>query len=194
MHIINYPHLTLRHKSRPVRKVDRQLRGIVAEMFELMYAAKGIGLAANQVDLPLQLFIINPSGEKGSGEEMVFVNPVLSAPRGRCEREEGCLSLPGVYANIFRPESVHVVAYDLSGNVFDRRVDDMLSRVIQHENDHLEGVLFIDRMNDVDRKTLAHDLQELEMELENKRIREMIPADSVIRQRLAELESQYCSG
>lgn len=192
MNIIHYPHLTLRHKSRPVRRVDRQLREIVAGMFELMYAARGIGLAANQVDLPLQLFVVNLAGEKGAGEERVFINPVLSAPRGRSEREEGCLSLPGVNATIARPESIHVMAYDLSGNAFDQRVDGMLARCIQHEQDHLDGVLFIDRLSEQDRRNLGTELQELELEFDSQRVRELIPPDAAIRQRLAELETQYC--
>lgn len=192
MKILHYPHLTLRHKARPIRRVDRQLRETVSQMFELMYAARGIGLAGNQVDLPLQLFVLNLAGEKGAGTEQVFLNPVLSAPRGRSEQEEGCLSLPGINAVIARPESVHVTAWDLSGNVFDQRVDGMLARCIQHEMDHLEGVLFIDRLNEHDLRTLGHELQELEMELENQRLRELIPQDVVIRKRLAELESQYC--
>ena len=79
--IVQYPHPTLRYKSKPVIRVDRQLKLLVREMFDLMYAARGIGLAANQVDLPLQLFIINTSGDPDQGEELVFVNPVLSSPK-----------------------------------------------------------------------------------------------------------------
>ncbi len=191
MQIIHYPHLTLRHKSRPVQRVDRELRDMVAEMFDLMYAAKGIGLAANQVDLPLQLFIINLSGEKGSGEEMVFINPVLTAPQGRSQRDEGCLSLPGIYAEVARPESVRVTAYDLSGNQFDSRVDGMLARAIQHENDHLEGVLFIDRLHPQDLKTLEEELHELDLELTSQRLQDQLPPDDVIRKRLAEIEARY---
>jgi peptide deformylase len=192
LQIIHYPHPTLRHRSRPVRKVDRELRATVAEMFDLMYEARGIGLAANQVDLPLQLFVVNLAGERGAGEEMVFLNPVLSAPRGSSEREEGCLSIPGLHADVIRPESVHVTAWNLSGEVFDQRVDGMLARAIQHENDHLLGTLFIDRLAPTVLRPFEADLREMELELESQRVRALVPDDAAIRQRLAELELRYC--
>src|SRR6266513_2886410 len=95
MQILTYPHPTLRRVSKPLRRVDAELRKQIREMFELMYAAKGIGLAANQVDLPLRFFIVNLEAKAGAGEEMVFINPVISLPRGGTEEaEEGCLSLP----------------------------------------------------------------------------------------------------
>ncbi len=192
LQIIHYPHPTLRHRSRPVRKVDRELRATVAAMFDLMYEAKGIGLAANQVDLPLQLFVINLAGERDQGEEMVFLNPVLSAPRGSSEREEGCLSIPGLYADVTRPETVQVTAWDLTGKVFDQRVDGMLARAIQHENDHIEGKLFIDRLSLTVRRQFEADLRDMELEMASQRVRELVPGETAIRQRLAELESRYC--
>ncbi len=98
LEIIQYPHPTLRHPSRPLKKIDAQVRAWVAEMFELMYKHKGIGLAANQVDLPYRLFVVNETGDRKTGKELVFVNPVLTRPKGQAEAEEGCLSLPGLYA------------------------------------------------------------------------------------------------
>ncbi len=99
MRIIQFPHPTLRRVSKPLRRVDDELRHIVREMFDLMYEAKGIGLAANQVDLPYQLFVLNLSGDPAEPDaEQVFLNPVLSQPKGTAEAEEGCLSLPGLYA------------------------------------------------------------------------------------------------
>ncbi len=103
MKIIHYPHPTLRHRSKPVRRVDAKLKSMISEMFDLMYEASGIGLAANQVDLPLRFFVCNLAGERGEGEELVFINPVISRPKGNEEREEGCLSLPGVCAPVKRP-------------------------------------------------------------------------------------------
>ena len=97
MQIITYPHYTLRYKSQPLTRVDAALRKLVAEMFDLMYEANGVGLAGNQVDLPLRLFVVNMAAEPGEGEELVFINPVLSQPKGKEEGEEGCLSLPGLY-------------------------------------------------------------------------------------------------
>ena len=125
--IVQYPHPALRYKSKPITRVDSELRSIVGQMFELMYAAKGIGLAANQVNLPLRLFIINTKGDREAGEELVFVNPVLSAPKGSDEAEEGCLSLVGVNAMVARPEQIHVTAYDLAGNEIDMTVDGSVS-------------------------------------------------------------------
>ena len=90
LEIVQYPHPTLRHKSKPINRVDRELKEIVSEMFKLMYEAKGIGLAANQVDLPIQLFIINLKSDPNEGEELVFINPVVTSPKGSDEAEEGC--------------------------------------------------------------------------------------------------------
>ena len=103
MEIVHYPHPTLRHQSKPVRRVDTELREIVREMFRLMYEAEGVGLAANQVDLPLRLFVVNLGTERGEDKELVFINPVISGPKGNDEAEEGCLSIPKVYAPVRRP-------------------------------------------------------------------------------------------
>src|SRR5205085_1806900 len=102
--IITYPHPTLRYVAKPIRRVDADLRKIVQEMFSLMYESKGIGLAAPQVALPLRLFLINLAGKQGEGEELVFINPVISHPKGSDEAEEGCLSLPGLYGPVIRPK------------------------------------------------------------------------------------------
>src|SRR5262245_30352785 len=117
--ILQYPHPTLRHKSKPLKRLDAELRRLVQEMFETMYAAKGIGLAANQVDLPYRVFVVNEKGDPAEKDfERVFINPVLSGKKGMQEDEEGCLSLPGLYRGVKRPEQVVVTAYDLSGKQF----------------------------------------------------------------------------
>jgi peptide deformylase len=151
MQIVPYPHPALRWKSRDVTRIDDTLRTIVARMFELMYESKGIGLAANQVGLPLRLFVVNVSGDpEKTDEEIVFINPVIRNRSGSAVGEEGCLSLPGLYADVARPEVITVEAFDLDGQPFRVRVDDLPARVIQHENDHLDGVLFIDRIDETD--------------------------------------------
>src|SRR4051794_6351868 len=104
MKVIRYPHPTLRHVSKPLKRIDAGLNDIVREMFDLMYEHRGVGLAANQVDLPYRLFVVNLSGKRGEGEELVFINPVLTKPRGLAEAEEGCLSLPELYAQVKRAE------------------------------------------------------------------------------------------
>jgi peptide deformylase len=193
LEIIKYPHPALRHKSKAVRRVDRQLKAIVRQMFDLMYDARGIGLAANQVGLPLQLFIVNVTGEKGSGEELVVVNPVVHSPKGIEEAEEGCLSLPGIHGQIARPTEVRLTGYELSGGEINMVVDGLLARVAQHESDHLDGVLFIDRMSPTSLKLIQNDLEELELEFRHYRTIGKIPADEIVRRRLSELEAEYCN-
>lgn len=192
LQIVQYPHPTLRYKSKPIIRVDRELKLLVREMFDLMYEARGIGLAANQVDLPLQVFIINTSGDPDQGEELVFMNPVLSSPKGSHEAEEGCLSIVDVNAMVARPEQVHVSAYDLSGNEINMTVDGLLAKAIQHEKDHLEGVLFIDRISESAKKQIDDELEDFLIEFENMRSTGEISSDQAILQRLAEIEARYC--
>lgn len=189
--IIHYPHPTLRHKSKPLRRVDAELKKNVAEMFELMYAANGIGLAANQVDLPLQLFVVNVEGKKGAGEELVFINPVLSKPKGSEEAEEGCLSIPGVHGNVIRPAQIHVSAYNLQGQEINVTLDGLMARVVQHEFDHLQGMLFTDRISETAKAKIADLLDEFEIDFNSRRETGSIPSDEVIIQRLVELEKAY---
>jgi peptide deformylase len=191
LRIIQFPHPTLRRVSKPLRRVDDELRRIVREMFDLMYEAKGIGLAANQVDLPYRLFVLNLSGDPAEPDaERVFLNPVLSQPKGTAESEEGCLSLPGLYAPVRRPEQITISAYDLAGNEIDETIEDLYARAVQHETDHLNGVLFIDRLSPTVRLAIKDSLEEFEIEFADLRQRGEIPDDERISARLAELEEQ----
>jgi peptide deformylase len=192
LEIVTYPHPTLRHKSKPIKRVDTRLREVVREMFELMYAAKGVGLAANQVDLPIRLFVANLEGERGRGEEMVFINPIISMPKGTEENEEGCLSLPGLYGNVVRPKKVRVNAYNLLGEEINADVDGLFSRVVQHETDHLDGVLFIDRMTESAKIDVEGELDMFETEFNSRRDTGGIPDDAAIAARLLEWEEKYC--
>ena len=192
MNIIHYPHPTLRHKSKPVTRVNRELKEIVREMFALMYKANGIGLAANQVDLPLQLFVINLSGKPDEGEELVFINPVISQPRSQAEAEEGCLSIPEVNGTVLRPEKIHVSAFDLSGNEINATVDGLLARAIQHEHDHLHGVLFIDRLSESVKRNIDGQLYEFENHHEALVKSGEIPDPETNAKRLAEIEAKFC--
>ena len=192
MQIITYPHPTLRHKSLPVKRVDAELRQMVAEMFELMYASRGIGLAANQVDLPLRLFIMNLEGEKGKGEEFVFINPVVSHPKGSEAKEEGCLSLPELYAEVVRPKRVRIQAYGIDGREIQADVDGMFARCAQHEVDHLDGVLFIDRVNPTMIPELQPALETFEMDFRSRRSTGGIPTDAELAAGRAEWEKKYC--
>jgi len=186
--IIPHPHPTLRVCSRPIRKVDAQLKRIVSEMLDLMYQAEGVGLAANQVNLPLRIFVANPSGNREDGEELVLINPEIQSPKGNETAQEGCLSLPGIYGNVKRPKTIKVSAYDLRGNSIEREVDGFLARVIQHENDHLNGVMFFDRMSDESKRDIDDRIDELETVFRSKQASGGIPSDQDL---LAELEQWY---
>jgi peptide deformylase len=192
LQIVQYPHPTLRHKSKPVRRVDSQLRDTVRRMFELMYEARGVGLAANQVDLPLRLFVVNTTGEPEEGTELVYINPVLSRPKGLDEADEGCLSLPDVHGPVTRPKRIRVRAFGLDGGEIDTELDGMTARVVQHETDHLDGVLFTDRLNTTGRLAVAEALDEFEREFASRRQLGEIPSDAEIARRLSDLERRYC--
>jgi peptide deformylase len=172
--------------------VDRELRQVVREMFELMYEANGVGLAANQVDLPLRLFIVNLAGSPGEGEEHVFINPVISHVKGTDEKEEGCLSLPGLYGNVKRPEKIKFSAFNLQGEEIEADLDGLFARVVQHENDHLDGILFIDRLSPTGVMAAEDSVQEFDRSFTSARNRGEIPDDATILARLKEWEGKYC--
>jgi peptide deformylase len=186
--IIQYPHPTLRHVSKPLKRVDPELRSIIARMFELMYEAKGVGLAANQVDLPYRFFISNLQSDPAKGEELVFINPVLSHQKGSAEAEEGCLSLPGLYADVKRSEHVTIDAYNLAGEAVHLEADGLLARVAQHETDHLNGKLFVDRLGTAAQLELRDALQEFEIQFASQQEHGEMPNESAIKRRLGELE------
>lgn len=186
--IISYPHPTLRIRSKPIRRVNKELRNIAAQMLDLMYEAEGVGLAANQVNLPIRIFVANPAGERGDGEELVLLNPELQMPKGNVTGQEGCLSLPGIYGQVKRPKSIRLSAFDIQGNPVDRVVDGFLARVIQHENDHLDGVMFFDRMTEEAKREIDDQLHELETVFESKQNTGGIPNNE---QLIAELDPWY---
>lgn len=158
-------------------------------MFDLMYAAEGVGLAANQVDLPYRLFVVNLEADPAAkDQECVFINPVISSRKGMQESEEGCLSIPGLYGPVKRPEKVTISAYNLAGNEIQGEVNGLLARVVQHETDHLDGVLFIDRLSPTGQLALKQELRDLEQRFVRQRERGEIPSDEEIVARLVELE------
>jgi len=189
--IIHYPHPTLRYKSKPIRRVDKQLRDFAAQMFELMYEHEGVGLAANQVDLPIRMFVVNPTGVRGDGEELVLINPELQLPKGSDTMNEGCLSLPGIRGEVRRPKSMRLSAYDISGNPIERNVDDFFARVLQHENDHLDGVMFFDRMSEEAIQEIEDQLHELVTEFRSKQTSGAIASDEQLLARLAQWTEKY---
>ena len=189
LQIIHYPHPTLRHPSKPLKRVDAELQKIVAEMFELMYEQEGVGLAANQVDLPYRLFVTNVEGNRDAKEsECVFINPVLSGGRGQEEDEEGCLSIPGVYAPVTRNTTIKIQAYDLAGNEITAEAEGLMARVLQHETDHLDGTLFIDRLGPTQLAAVRDKLEEFELDFQSRRETGELPDYAIMATRLEELE------
>jgi len=189
LEIIHYPHPTLRHVSKPLAKVDAELRDIIAQMFALMYEHEGVGLAANQVNLPYRLFVTNIEGTPDAREsECVFINPVLSGGRGQAEASEGCLSIPGVHAPITRNATTKIQAYDLRGNEIEKEVDGLLARVVQHETDHLDGTLFTDRLGPTQWAAVSEQLAEFELAFQSRRETGEMSSDEQIADHLTKLE------
>jgi peptide deformylase len=160
--VICYPHPTLRYPAKPVQRVDKELREVIAEMFRLMYEHKGVGLAANQVGVPLRLFVMNEAGKQGQGKELVFINPVITKPRGNEEMEEGCLSLPHMRLEIYRKPIVKIEYYDENWDLYEEELDGFPARVVQHEYDHLEGILISDRVSPMKRTLLKSKLNNID--------------------------------
>lgn len=143
---------TLRQQSLPVENIDAELHTFVREMFTTMERDKGIGLAAPQVGKNIRLFIVKID----DGIERVFINPqIIATSEQQCSYEEGCLSIPKQFASVVRPEAITVQYKDLQGRRKTLEARGLLARVIQHEYDHLEGVLFIDRISEKDRDALV---------------------------------------
>jgi peptide deformylase len=159
--IVIYPAEVLRKKAKPIDMTDpevrRNVRAVADRMVELMHDAEGIGLAAPQVGLPWRMFVVDiPPAEPGDADldpaictngPVVYINPVLSSPRGDLEPyEEGCLSLPKVRGDVIRPTDINIAALDLEGRSFSQQGTDLLARCWQHEYDHIDGVLILDKL------------------------------------------------
>jgi peptide deformylase len=184
LRIVPYPHPALRYESRPVAQIDDDLRSKVREMFELMYESRGIGLAANQVALPLRFFVLNLTADPEQKEhERVFINPEIVKRHSSIEDEEGCLSLPGLYAKVRRARKIKVRAFDLAGNLVELDADDLESRAIQHETDHLAGRLFIDLLGPISKNSAAAKLREFENKFRQSQAGgEYPPDEEIVRQ------------
>ncbi len=137
----------LREKARPVTEINGELKDFIGKMAELMYKVKGLGLAANQVGVLKRVFIMDISQREGKPLLEVYINPEILEAEGETEYEEGCLSIPGYYAKVERFARLWVRAYDLEGNPFERELTGLHAIAFQHEYDHLEGILFIDRLS-----------------------------------------------
>ena len=189
MQIVQYPHPALRWKAKPIVEINANLRNVVREMFTLMYEARGIGLAATQVALPWRVFVINLTGDpQETEEEIVFINPEIVRRKGSEEGEEGCLSLPKLYGPVRRASEIVVEAFDLTGQGFEMRLDDLASRAVQHEHDHLEGIMFTDRMSETGQREVAPILADFEALFRRQQEVGTFPPDPVIQEQLRQLE------
>ena len=151
----------LRERARDVRDFDDTLRALVADLYDTMGAYNGVGLAANQVGVAQRVFVVDVPHEDGSRDRFAVVNPVLDQRRGKDKAEEGCLSMPGILEEVQRATSVRVRGFNEHGQPLERVVTGFLARAIQHETDHLDGVLFTDRLSLLKRQFLKRDLDAL---------------------------------
>lgn len=190
--LVEYPHPALRRRARPLVRIDDAVRAAAARMFDIMYESQGVGLAANQVALPYRMFVVNVTGERGAGEEMVFVNPSLSRPRGTAVQEEGCLSLPGVRMDVRRPAQIVVDAWTLDGTPIHLDLDGLLARVVQHEFDHLDGRLFTDRLPDAAALAVRRALESFHEVHAGKQARGELADDAALVAELGRLEAARC--
>ena len=143
--ILEYPDPRLRTRARPVEQFDAALGKLIDDMFETMYAAPGIGLAASQVDVHRRLIVLDVSEDRA--EPLVFINPEILSRDGSAKTEEGCLSVPGIFDDVQRAARVRVRAQDRTGAVFERDLDGVLAVCVQHEMDHLEGRVFVEYLS-----------------------------------------------
>jgi peptide deformylase len=156
LNILHFPDPRLRTKAQPVESVDANLTRLVDDMFETMYAAPGIGLAATQVDVHKRIIVIDISEDKS--EPLCLINPEITERDGNQQIEEGCLSVPGFYEPVDRAESIRVRALDKHGGQFEMSAEGLLAVCIQHEMDHLEGKLFVDYLSEMKRQRIKKKL------------------------------------
>ena len=155
--ILHFPDARLRNLAKPVAEVEASVRQLVDDMFETMYAAPGIGLAAIQVNDPRRVIVIDTSEDRS--EALALINPEIIARSGEEEMDEGCLSVPGFYETVRRAEKVRVRALDRNGQAFEMDADGLLAVCIQHEIDHLDGKLFVDYLSSLKRQRIRKKLE-----------------------------------
>jgi peptide deformylase len=162
--LTRYPEPVLRKAALPVERFDEELADTLAAMFELMYASQGVGLAAPQVGLNRRILVLDPAGSRDDPDSapLALVNPTVLELGGEATLyEEGCLSFPGIFAEVRRPNRCRVRAFTARGEPFEAEYTGFTSRVVQHEYDHLEGVLLVDRMSAADKQRHKAALAEL---------------------------------
>jgi len=165
--ILTEPNKILRQQSLPVEKVDGELQKLIDDMLETMYAAPGIGLAAIQVGVPKRVIVLDIASKDEAKNPMCFINPeIIEKSETNSTYEEGCLSVPGQFAEIDRPNKCHIKYLDYYGQPKELKAEGMLATCIQHEMDHLEGILFIDYLSKLKKSMIVKKLSKQKKELE----------------------------
>ena len=165
--ILTEPNSILRQKSSIVEKVDGEIQKLMDDMLETMYAAPGIGLAAIQVGVPKRIIVLDISRNEEPKKPMFFINPeIVEKAKNNSTYEEGCLSVPGQFAEIERPDSCHLKFLDYNGQPQEIKAEGMLATCIQHEIDHLEGILFIDYLSKLKKSMIVKKLSKQKKQLE----------------------------
>lgn len=178
MKIVQYPHPSLRQKAEPVMAISKEIHLQVGVMLELMYKNEGLGLAAPQIATNNRVLVMNFSGDPNEKEhEYVAINPVILEAKGAVDDREGCLSFPGLFSKVRRAKQVRVQAYNLKGELYDMTATDLPARVWQHEIDHLDGVLFIDKMGMLGRLNSKKAIQEFVDDFNDMKRKGDLPPD-----------------
>ncbi len=189
--VILFPHPGLRVVARPIKRVDDQLRKVFDRVVELMYEHNGVGLAATQVNIPLRFFAWNPEGKNNPSLTKIFINPVITRPKGNEVSEEGCLSLPNIHADIVRPKTIQVNAYDAQGREVDATFSGFEARILMHETDHLDGVLFLDRLSPEMQKEYIPALDTLATDFKSRQRTGSIPKDEDLNEQMNAWTKRY---
>ena len=158
MKVVYYPDDPLTQKADPVEKFDKKLEQLIGDMLDTMHEYKGVGLAAPQVGLKKRLFVLQETPES---DEMYFINPVIEEMEGSEVGEEGCLSMPEIYGDVPRATYVRLSGQDLSGDSYEMEADGFLARIIQHEYDHINGIMFPERLDIITRQDKFHEWAEI---------------------------------
>lgn len=159
--ILKYGAPELQTKSTSIEQVDEEIKTLAQDMLETMYAAPGIGLAANQVGVNLRLIVLDISGGEETGHQMILTNPEVTEEEGTQESEEGCLSVPGFTALVERPSKIHVIGQDLEGHSQEIDAEGLLARALCHEIDHLDGILYLKHLSVLKRDLIKRKIRKL---------------------------------
>jgi len=160
--IVNYPKPVLLAVGKPVEEFDDKLKQFVADMFETMYEAKGVGLAAPQVDVSSRIFVMDCSGGEDATQKIAAINPEVIYAEGEQAGDEGCLSFPGIYVPVTRNWRMVLRAQDVDGNWFELDGEELTARCVLHETDHCDGIVFLDRMTVLKREMAKRKIKKLQ--------------------------------